>query len=117
MAKISRNKARVKKHLRIRSKISGTETTPRLNVFKSLKHIELQLIDDVNGVTIASSSSRTMKMANGGNVEAAIAVGKDMGAKIKAKKIKAIVFDRGGYVYHGRVQAIADAVRGEGVKF
>ncbi|MCK5945796.1 MAG: 50S ribosomal protein L18 [Mycoplasmataceae bacterium] len=117
MAKISRTKARQKKHLRVRSKISGTATTPRLNVFKSLKNIEVQLIDDTKGVTLASSSSRSMKIENGGNIEAAKLVGKDMGAKIVALKIKGLVFDRGGYLYHGRVQALADAVRGEGVKF
>ena len=117
MAKISRTKARQKKHLRVRSKISGTATTPRLNVFKSLKNIEVQLIDDVKGITLASSSSRSMKIENGGNIAAATLVGKDMGAKIKALKIKSLVFDRGGYLYHGRVKALADAVREEGVKF
>ncbi len=117
MAKLSRSKARVKKHLRVRSKISGTPEMPRLNVFKSLKNIEAQLIDDVSGKTLAVASSISLKLKYGGNIDAAKLVGKDLGAKIKAAGIKKVVFDRSGYIYHGRVQALADAVRAEGVKF
>ncbi len=117
MAKISRSKARVKKHLRTRGKISGTATKPRLNVFKSNKNIEAQLIDDVAGVTLAQSSTLVLKIENGGNIAAATEVGKAIGAKIKALGIKELVFDRSGYIYHGRVKAIAEAVREEGVKF
>lgn len=117
MANISRSKARVKKHLRTRGRISGTATKPRLNVFKSNKNIEAQLIDDVNGKTLAQVSSLTLKLENGGNIAAATKVGKEMGAKINALGIKELVFDRSGYIYHGRVKAIAEAVREEGVKF
>lgn len=117
MSKQSRTYKRRKKHLKVRSKISGTSEIPRLNVFKSLKHIEVQLINDVTGHTMAYSSSRSLKLKNGGNVEAATTVGKDIATKIKALKVDKLVFDRGGYIYHGRVQAVADTVRGEGVKF
>lgn len=114
---MTRTEARKKKHLRVRSKISGTATTPRLNVYKSLKNIEVQLIDDVNGKTLAHSSSISLKLPYGGNIEAATKVGADMGEKIKSLKIESLVFDRGGYVYHGRVKALAEAIREKGVKF
>ena len=117
MAKMTRSQARKKKHLRVRSKISGTATTPRLNVFKSLKNIEVQLIDDAAGKTLAHSSSLALKLPYGGNIEAATKVGADMSEKIKALKINTIVFDRGGYIYHGRIKALAEAVREKGVKF
>lgn len=117
MAKQSRTSARRVKHWRVRSKISGTATTPRLCVFKSHKNIEVQLIDDVARVTLASVSSLTLKMKNGSNIEAATKVGEAMGDKIVSLKIKAIVFDRAGYLYHGRVAAVADSVRAKGVKF
>lgn len=117
MANISRNKARKQKHLRIRQNIHGTASKPRLNVFKSLANFEAQLIDDDKNVTIASCSTRVEKMKNGGNIEAATKLGSKMGDKIKALKIEEIVFDRGGYIYHGRVKAFADAVRAKGVKF
>ena len=117
MAKISRNKARKNKHLRIRSKISGTASIPRLNVFKSLKNFEAQLIDDQSGKTLVQSSTSKLKLKNGGNISAATEVGKDIAKKIKELGIEKIVFDRSGYVYHGRVAACANAIREEGVKF
>jgi len=116
MAK-SRNQARVKKHLRIRNKISGTADIPRLNVFKSLKNFEAQIIDDTTGRTLVQSSTLKLKIKNGGNIEAAKQVGADLVAKMKELKINKIVFDRSGYIYHGRVQAFADAIREGGVKF
>jgi len=115
--KVSRNDVRKKRHLRVRNKVSGTPECPRLNVFRSNTHIHAQIIDDVNGVTLASSSSVTLKIENGSNVEAATIVGKDIAEKAVAKNIEKVVFDRGGYVYHGRVKALADAAREAGLKF
>ncbi len=117
MSKISRNEARKKKHLRIRSKISGTATIPRLNVFKSLKNLEAQAIDDVKGHTIVHVSTLKLKIKKGGNINAAAKVGEAMGIALKKAGIKKVVFDRSGYIYHGRVQAFAEAVRKQGVKF
>lgn len=117
MATKNRNKARVAKHVRIRNKISGTATKPRLNVFKSLQNIEAQIIDDVNGKTLAHSSTIKLKIAKGGNIDASKAVGADIADKAVALGIKEIVFDRSGYIYHGRVKALAEAVREKGVKF
>lgn len=118
MSKISRSEARIKKHLRTRAKlVNGTSTKPRLNVFKSLQNFEAQLIDDAKGHTLAHSSTISLKLSYGGNVKAAQEVGTAIGKKIVALGIKEIVFDRGGYIYHGRVKAFADAVRAEGVKF
>ena len=90
---------------------------PRLNVFRSNSNIFASLIDDVNGNTLVSSSSLTLNIKNGSNIEAAKVVGKDLAEKAKAKKIKKVVFDRGGYLYHGRVQALADACREAGLEF
>jgi len=115
--KVSRNDVRKKRHLRVRNKVSGTPECPRLNVFRSNTHIHAQIIDDVNAVTLASSSSVTLKLENGSNVEAATIVGKDIAEKAVAKNIEKVVFDRGGYVYHGRVKALADAAREAGLKF
>ncbi|MGL5205647.1 MAG: 50S ribosomal protein L18 [Metamycoplasmataceae bacterium] len=116
MAHKSRNQARLKKHLKIRTKISGTPTVPRLSVYKSLQNFYAQLIDDTTGKTLASVSTLKDK-TYGGNVKAAQKAGKELGAKIKKLKIEKIVFDRSGYIYHGRVKAFADAVREEGIKF
>lgn len=103
------NKARQKRHTRVRGKISGTAECPRLNVYRSLSNIYVQLIDDVAGVTIASASTVEKEFTQyGGNVEAAKAVGKTLAERAKAKGIEECVFDRGGYVYHGRVAAVAD---------
>ncbi|MCP4393499.1 MAG: 50S ribosomal protein L18 [Alphaproteobacteria bacterium] len=115
MAKLSRNESRKRKHLRIKNKLAAT--SPRIVVFKSLKNIEVQLIDDAQGKTLAVTSSLSLKLENGGNVEAAKTVGADFGKKVIALKLENVVFDRSGYIYHGRVQALADAIRNEGVKF
>ena len=114
--KESRNVARQRRHARVRKTISGTATSPRLNVFRSNKEIYAQVIDDNKGVTLASSSSKILKV-NGGNIEGAKAVGKDIAEKCKKAKIKKVVFDRGGYLYHGRVAALADAARENGLEF
>ena len=114
--KESKNVSRIKRHEKIRKTLSGTKETPRLNVFRSNTAIYAQLIDDVKGVTLASSSSLELKQKNN-NLEAASAVGKDIAAKAKQAKIKTVVFDRGGYLYHGRVKALAEAARENGLEF
>ena len=112
------NAQRLKRHKRVRAKISGTPEMPRLNVFRSEANIYAQVIDDVNGVTLASASSLDMSIAGyGGNVAAATEVGKLVAERAKAKGIENVVFDRGGYLYHGRVQALADGAREGGLKF
>ena len=113
----SRSAVRVRKHERVRAKISGTPECPRLSVFRSNKHIEAQIIDDVKGVTLVSASSVSLKLENGGNVEGAKLVGAKIAELAKAKKIEKVVFDRGGYIYHGRVAALAEAAREGGLKF
>ena len=116
--KLDRAKARIKRHQRIRNKISGTPECPRLNVFRSSKHIYAQIIDDVNGVTLASASSMAKGFeGNGGNKEGARKVGEMIAAAAKAKGIENVVFDRGGFLYHGRVQELADGAREGGLKF
>ncbi len=117
IVKQSRNSIRERKHVRVRQKISGTAEKPRLCVFRSNKHIEAQIIDDVKGVTLVSSSSTQLHLANGSNCEAAAKVGADLAEKAKAKGIEFVAFDRGGYLYHGRVAALADAAREGGLKF
>ena len=115
MAKLqSRNDVRLKRHARVRRKISGTPECPR---FRSNAHIHAQIIDDVNGVTLVSASSVEMKLENGGNIAAATAVGKEIAERAIAKEIKNVVFDRGGYIYHGRVKALAEAAREAGLEF
>ena len=114
--KESKNLMRIKRHMKIRQNLSGTNTTPRLCVFRSNTAIYAQLIDDVKGVTIASSSSLELK-AKSNNIEAAAAVGKDIAEKAKKAKIKTVVFDRGGYLYHGRIEALANAARENGLEF
>lgn len=114
--KESKNVMRVKRHQKIRRNLSGNETTPRLCVFRSNTAIYAQLIDDVKGVTLASSSSLELKEKNN-NIAAASAVGKDIAEKAKKAKIKSVVFDRGGYLYHGRVKALAEAARENGLEF
>lgn len=115
--KESRNDKRLRRHARLRKKISGTPECPRLNVFRSNANIQAQIIDDVNGHTLASASSVDMKLPNGGNVEAAKLVGAEIAKRALAKDIKKVVFDRGGYMYTGRVQALADAAREAGLEF
>ena len=117
--KVDRNKARVARHARVRSKITGTSNVPRLNVFRSNNNIFAQIIDDVNGVTLVSASTleKDLKITNGGNVEAAKLIGEEIAKRAKKAKITKVVFDRGGYLYHGRVKALADAARENGLEF
>ena len=117
LKKVSKNEERTRRHARVRTKIGGTPERPRLNVFRSNAHIHAQIIDDVNGKTLIAASSVEMKLANGGNVEAAKAVGAEIAKRALEANITEVVFDRGGYVYHGRVQALADAAREAGLKF
>ena len=117
IVKESRNDLRKKRHARVRNKISGTAECPRLNVFRSNTQIFAQIIDDVKGITLASSSSVELKIKNGGNAEGAALVGKDIAEKALKLKIKNVVFDRGGYLYHGRVKALAEAARENGLEF
>lgn len=116
--KLDRQKSRIKRHLRVRSKVSGTAECPRLNVFRSTKHIYAQIIDDVNGVTLAAASSLEKGFdADGGNVEGARKVGELIAKNASEKGITSVVFDRGGYLFHGRVKELADAARENGLKF
>ena len=118
VTKPDKNIARLKRHKRVRAKISGTPECPRLDVFRSAKHIYAQIIDDVNGVTLASASSLDKAIEGyGGNVAAATAVGKLIAERAKSKGIENVVFDRGGYLYHGRVQALAEGAREGGLNF
>ncbi len=117
--KVVRNEARQARHSRVRAKVSGTVSVPRLNVFRSNNNIFAQIIDDENGVTLASASSidKELKLTNGGNVEAATKVGELLAKRAKKAKITKVVFDRGGYQYHGRVKALAEAARENGLEF
>ena len=116
--KADKNKLRKKRHLRVRNRISGTPECPRLNVFRSLSNIYAQVIDDVHGVTSVAASSKDKDFNGyGGNVEAAKAVGTAVAKKALGKGIENVVFDRGGYIYHGRVAALAEAAREAGLKF
>ena len=117
VSKESKNISRVRRHARVRKKVSGTAECPRLCVYRSNKNIEAQLIDDVKRVTLVASSSMALKLENGSNVEAAGKVGADLAEKALAKKIKKVVFDRSGYLYHGRVKALAEAAREAGLEF
>lgn len=121
ITKGDKNKARLKRHLRVRKKVEGTAARPRLNVYRSSKHIYAQLIDDVAGVTLASASTVDKELSgsigNGGNVESARKVGELIAKRGQEKGVKNIVFDRGGYLYHGRIQALADAAREAGLEF
>ena len=122
MIKQENRKAKVqKRHRSIRNKISGTAEFPRLAVYRSTKHIYAQLIDDVNHVTLASASSNDKdlkeKLANGGNIDAAKVVGEAIAQKAKKAGVECVVFDRGGFLYHGRVAALADAAREAGLCF
>ncbi len=119
--KIDKNEVRKARHDRMRFKISGTSAKPRLNVYRSLNHIYAQVIDDVNGVTIASASTNTKEVeamiADMSKVEASKVVGKVVGEKALQAGVKEVVFDRGGYQYTGRVQAVADGAREAGLEF
>lgn len=115
---IDKNKSRLRRHKRVRSKISGTGACPRLNVFRSSMHIYAQIIDDEKGITLAAASSTEKGFGQyGGNVEAAKKVGLAIAEKAKAAGITDVVFDRGGYVYHGRVAALAEGAREGGLNF
>ncbi len=115
--KESKNKMRQKRHERVRKSIFGTSEVPRLSVYRSNSHIFAQIIDDEKQITLVSSSSVALKLKNGGNQEGAKEVGKDIAKKAKSAKIKRVVFDRGGNLYHGRVKALADAAREAGLEF
>ena len=116
--KIDRAKARNKRHQRLRNKVSGTPECPRLSVFRSSKHIYAQIIDDVNGVTLAAASSLDKDYdGNGGNIEGAKKVGEAVAKAALEKKIENVVFDRSGYLYHGRVKELAEGAREGGLKF
>jgi large subunit ribosomal protein L18 len=117
IAKTERNQIRGRVHFRIRQKLSGTAERPRLNVYRSLNHIYAQVIDDLKGETIASASTLAGKISAGGNVAAAKEVGKLVAEQAIAKGVKKVVFDRGGYLYHGRIKALADAAREAGLDF
>lgn len=116
--KPDKNVARLRRHRRVRGKIAGTAECPRLDVFRSSKHIYAQLIDDVSGKTLASASTLDKGFDSyGGNIDAAVKVGKAVAERAVAKGIKKVVFDRGGFVYHGRVKALADGAREGGLEF
>ena len=119
LKKISRNKKRLLRHKRIRKKIIGTKTLPRLSVFRSHKQISAQIINDQLGITLVSASSldKSLALTSGANIIAAQAVGKLLAKLAKKQKISSVVFDRSGYLYHGRVKALAEAAREAGLKF
>ncbi|HUX28020.1 MAG TPA: 50S ribosomal protein L18 [Terracidiphilus sp.] len=112
-----RNAIRQRIHARIRQKLAGTAERPRLNVYRSLNHIYAQVIDDQKGETLASASTLALKLKTGGNVAAAKEIGKVIAERAVAKGVKRVVFDRGGFLYHGRVKALADAAREAGLEF
>lgn len=115
--KESRNSMRKIRHDRVRAKVFGTVEVPRLNVFRSNTNIYAQIIDDENGKTLVSASSLDLKLSNGSNIEAATKVGEAVAEKAVKAGITKVVFDRGGYQYHGRVQALAEAARSKGLEF
>ena len=117
--KVNRNEVRQARHTRVRKTVSGTTDVPRLNVFRSNSNIFAQIIDDTKGVTLVSASSidKDLKLENGGNTEAAVKVGELIAKRAKKAKITKVVFDRGGYLYHGRVKALAEAARANGLEF
>ena len=118
VSKINKNAMRLKRHVRVRGKISGTPECPRLNVFRSNANIYAQIIDDVNGVTLVSANTLEKGFEGAtGHAEAAKKVGLLVAERALAKGIEEVVFDRGGYVYHGRVAALADGAREGGLKF
>ena len=116
--KTDSNKARLKRHLRVRSKIKGTAECPRLNVFRSINHVYAQIIDDEKGVTLVAASTMDKDFeGSGGNKEAAKKIGLDIAKKAIDKGISSVVFDRGGYIYHGRIKELAEGAREGGLKF
>ena len=118
VSKVNKNAMRLKRHIRVRGKISGTPECPRLNVFRSNANIYAQIIDDVNGVTLVSANTLEKDFEGAtGNCEAAKKVGAVLAERAKAKGIEEVVFDRGGYIFHGRVAALAEGAREAGLKF
>ena len=118
VSKVNKNAMRLKRHVRVRSKISGTPERPRLNVFRSNANIYAQIIDDVNGVTLASANTLEKDFeGTASNCEAAKKVGQLVAERAKEKGIEEVVFDRGGYIFHGRIAALADGAREGGLKF
>ena len=119
ITKQDKNSVRKKRHQHVRRRVTGTAERPRLNVFRSSKHIYAQLIDDVNSVTLASSSTvdKELNLEKGGNVDAAKKVGESIAKRALDNNIETIVFDRGGYLYHGRIKALAEGAREAGLKF
>ena len=116
-SKQDKNKVRQRRHERIRRKVIGTAECPRLSVYRSNANIHAQIIDDAKGETLVSCSSVELKLANGSNIEAAKTVGTKLAERAKEKGIENVCFDRGGYLYHGRVQALAEAAREAGLQF
>jgi len=114
---IDKNQARLHRHMRQKGHIVGTSSKPRISVFRSNKNISAQIIDDEKHITLCASSSEQLKLENGSNILAATKVGQDLAKKAKALKISEVVFDRSGYIYHGRVKALAEALREGGLKF
>ena len=118
VSKVNKNAMRLKRHVRVRGKVSGTPERPRLNVFRSNANIYAQIIDDVNGVTLVSANTLEKEFEGAtGNCEAAKKVGEVLAERAKAKGIEEVVFDRGGYIYHGRVAALAEGAREGGLQF
>ena len=118
VSKVNKNAMRLKRHVRVRGTISGTPERPRLNVFRSNANIYAQIIDDVNGVTLVSANTLEKEFEGAtGNCEAAKKVGAVLAERAKAKGIEVVVFDRGGYIFHGRVAALAEGARETGLKF
>ncbi len=117
MPRESKNDIRLRIHARIRHRVKGTTERPRLAVFRSVKHIYAQVIDDSKGHTLVAAGSNEKSAANGGNVAGAKGVGKAVAERARQKGIKSVVFDRGGYLYHGRVKALAEAAREAGLEF
>jgi len=118
ITKQDKNQVRKKRHARVRTKITGTAERPRLNVYRSNQHIYAQLIDDASGLTLASASTMEKDFDGAtGNVEAAVKVGEAIAKRAGEKNVTSVVFDRGGYLYHGRVKALADAARENGLEF
>jgi large subunit ribosomal protein L18 len=113
----NRNQIRQRIHSRIRRKLAGTTERPRLNVYRSLNHIYAQVVDDQTGTTLAAASTLSLKLKTGGNVAAAKEIGKAIAERAVEKGIKKVVFDRGGFLYHGRIKALADAAREAGLEF
>ena len=119
MTLINKNLSRSKRHIRVRKKVVGSEVRPRLNIYRSTNHIYAQIIDDAQGKTLAAASSveKTLGLATGGNIDAAKVVGKAVAERAIAAGVTKVVYDRGGYLYHGRVKSLADGAREGGLEF